>query len=83
MVLSYVRYNGTGAAQGMGYVFPATASVTDVNVNDVWMVRGPEVSKEVCVSMFQEACDLLFPLLMGGIIPCITSKPTYLLCRMS
>ena len=36
------------------HVFPATlTSVTDGNVNDVWMVRGPEVSKEREISKCQ------------------------------
>lgn len=53
---------GTGAAQGMGYVFPATlTSVTDGNVNDVWMVRGPEVSKEVCGNLYDDPREFSIP----------------------
>lgn len=53
---------GTGAAQGMGYVFPATlTSVINGNVNDVWMVRGPEVSKEVCGNLYDDPREFSIP----------------------
>lgn len=53
---------GTDVAQGMGYVFPATlTSVTDGNVNDVWMVRGPEVSKEVCGNLYDDPREFSIP----------------------
>lgn len=53
---------GTDAAKNMGYVFPATlTSVDDGNVNDVWMVRAPEVSKEVCGNLYDDPREFSIP----------------------
>lgn len=46
---------GTGAAEGMGYVYPATlTAATTGNTNDVWMVRAPEVPMDVCGNLYDD-----------------------------
>lgn len=45
----------TGDAAGMNYVFPATLTAqTSGNVNDVWMVRSPEVPMDVCGNLYDD-----------------------------
>lgn len=43
----------TGASQGMNYVWTATPT-TDNTAVDVWMVRSPEVSKDVCGNLYTD-----------------------------
>lgn len=45
----------TGNSANMGYVFNATpVSQTNGNTNDVWMVRAPEVPKDVCGNLYDD-----------------------------
>ena len=43
----------TGASQGMNYVWTATPTAANTAV-DVWMVRSPEVPKDVCGNLYTD-----------------------------